>query len=245
VDRHYIVDVGVVGDLASSLDRLAERVGARQESGYVALREAIREAHGEAADDPAFPLKPQRILADLRAALGPEDLLLSDVGAHKMWIARLYGAAAPNTCIISNGFAAMGIALPGAIAAQLHLPERRVVAAVGDAGFLMNVQELETAVREAAPVVCVVFNDGGYGLIDWKQRLTFGRPSHVAFTNPDFAALAESFGALGLRVEGADELRPALETAFAARRPAVIDCPVDYRENLRLTESMGRFTCPL
>ncbi|MGD2063858.1 MAG: thiamine pyrophosphate-dependent enzyme, partial [Nitrospirota bacterium] len=245
VDAHYIVEVGVVGEIATALDRLAERAPASQETAYASLRNVIREQLAAHADDPGFPVKPQRMLSEMRRALGPEDIVVSDVGAHKLWVARMYPAVAPNTCLISNGFAAMGIALPGAIAAAFVHPNRRVLAATGDAGFLMNIQELETAVREQRPVVALIFNDGGYGLIDWKQRQHFGRTSHVAFGNPDFVALAESFGALGLRVTAADELGPALETAFAAGRPAVIDCPVDYRENLRLTEELGRITCAL
>jgi len=245
VDAHYIVEVGVVGEIATALERLAERAPASQDQGYASLRNVIREQLAAHADDPGFPVKPQRILSEIRRALGPEDIVLSDVGAHKLWIARMYPALAPNTCIISNGFAAMGIALPGAIAAAFLHPERRILAATGDAGFLMNLQELETAVRERRRLVALIFNDGGYGLIDWKQRQHFGRPSHVAFGNPDFVALAESFGALGLRVAAADELGPALEAAFAAGRPAVIDCPVDYRENLRLTEELGHITCAL
>jgi acetolactate synthase-1/2/3 large subunit len=245
VDAHYIVEVGVVGEIATALERLAERAPASEETGYASLHNVIREQLAAHADDPGFPVKPQRILSEMRRVLGPEDIVVSDVGAHKLWIARMYPAVAPNTCLISNGFAAMGIALPGAIAATFVHPNRRVLAATGDAGFLMNLQELETAVREQRPVVALIFNDGGYGLIDWKQRQHFGRTSHVAFGNPDFVALAESFGALGLRVAGADELGPALETAFAAGRPAVIDCPVDYRENLRLTEELGRITCAL
>jgi acetolactate synthase-1/2/3 large subunit len=245
VDAHYIVEVGVVGEIATALERLAERAPASQGTGYASLRNVIREQLAAHADDPGFPVKPQRILSEMRRALGPEDIVVSDVGAHKLWIARMYPAVAPNTCLISNGFAAMGIALPGAIAAAFLHPDRRILAATGDAGFLMNLQELETAVRERRSVVALVFNDGGYGLIDWKQRQHFGRTSHVAFGNPDFVALAESFGALGLRVTAADELGPALEAAFAAGRPAVIDCPVDYRENLRLTEELGRITCAL
>jgi acetolactate synthase-1/2/3 large subunit len=245
VDAHYIVEVGVVGEIATALERMAERAPASQDRGYASLNNVIREQLAAHADDPGFPVKPQRILSEIRRALGPEDIVVSDVGAHKLWIARMYPALAPNTCLISNGFAAMGIALPGAIAAAFLHPERRILAATGDAGFLMNVQELETAVREKRSLVVLIFNDGGYGLIDWKQRQHFGRPSHVAFGNPNFVALAESFGALGLRVEAADELRPALETAFAAGRPAVIDCPVDYRENLRLTEELGHITCAL
>ena len=166
--------------------------------------------------------------------------MVSDVGAHKIWVARLYQAYEPNTVIISNGFAAMGIALPGAIAAALVHPDRRVVALCGDGGLLMNVQELETAVRLRAKVTVVVWRDDGYGLIDWKQRNEFGRPFGVEFGNPDFVALARSFGMPGVprrRLRGAG--RDACADALAVDGPALVEVPIDYRENLRLTERLG------
>ena len=162
-----------------------------------------------------------------------------------MWIARMYPCVEPNTCIISNGFASMGIALPGAIGAKLLYPDRRVLSINGDGGFLMNVQELETAVRVKTPIVFMIWRDGGYGLIEWKQRIEFGRPSHVDFGNPDFVKLAESFGCGAARIESADELRPALETALASEIPFVLDVPVDYGENARLTERLGKLVCPI
>ncbi len=173
------------------------------------------------------------------AAMAAEDVLISDVGAHKLWIARLYPCERPNTCIISNGFASMGIALPGAVAAKLLFPHRRVVAVTGDGGFLMNSQELETTVRLGLPIVILVCNDGGYGLIGWKQRARFGREAFVKFGNPDFVRYAESFGATGYRVETAEDLPYVLQAAFGQDGPVVIDCPVDYRENLALTDELG------
>jgi hypothetical protein len=169
----------------------------------------------------------------------PEDILLSDVGAHKIWIGRYYQCESPDTCLVSNGFCSMGFALPGAIGAKLSLPERRVLAICGDGGFLMNVQELETAVRLKLPVVFMIWNDNEYGLIRWKQEAHFGQAAHVGFGNPDFVKLAEAFGAVGLRVERAEELTPVLERALAADRPVVIDCPVDYSENLKLSRRLG------
>jgi acetolactate synthase-1/2/3 large subunit len=190
-------------------------------------------------NDDAFPIKPQRALYELRRALAPEDIVVSDVGAHKIWVARLYQAYEPNTVIISNGFASMGIALPGAIAAKLVHPERKVVALCGDGGFLMNSQELETAKRIGANIVVMLWRDDGYGLIDWKQRNAFGRPYAVEFGNPDFVRYAESFGIPGFRPTSADELYPILMRALAIDGPALIDVPVDYRENVRLTERLG------
>ena len=161
--------------------------------------------------------------------LGPDDIVISDVGAHKMWMARMYRAERPNTCIISNGFAAMGIAVPGAIAAKLAYPERKVVAVTGDAGFMMNSQEIETAMRMKTPFVVLIWNDSEYGLITWHQLRHFGRPSHIAFKNPDFVKYAESFGAKGYRVERAEDLVPTLKKALADDTVVIIDCPVGLR----------------
>jgi acetolactate synthase-1/2/3 large subunit len=187
----------------------------------------------------AWPITPQRAIADLRRALGPSDIVVSDVGAHKVWVARLYQAYEPNTVIISNGFAAMGIAIPGAIAAKLVHPERKVVALCGDGGFLMNSQELETAKRIGANICVVVWRDDGYGLIDWKQRNEFGRPFAVEFGNPDFVDYARSFGIAGFRPTSAADLYPTLMRALAVDGPSLVEVPIDYAENLRLTERLG------
>ena len=192
----------------------------------------------EHAAQPTWPLRPQHIIRDLRAALAPEDMVVCDVGAHKLWMARMYPCHAPNTCIISNGFASMGIGLPGAVAAQLLFPSRRVVVVTGDGGFLMNSQEMETVVRLQLPIVILIWRDNGYGVIRWKQMLRFGRTSSVEFSNPDFVAYARAYGALGFRVEGPSELIPILKEALESGRPAIIDCPVDYEENMRLAEHL-------
>ena len=187
------------------------------------------------SNDTGFPIKPQKIVWDLREVLGPDDIAISDVGAHKMWMSRMYRAERPNTCIISNGFAAMGIAVPGAIAAKLAYPDRKVVAVTGDAGFMMNSQEIETALRMKTPFVVLIWNDSEYGLITWHQLRHFGRPSHIEFKNPDFVKYAESFGAKGYRVERAEDLLPTLKKAIADDTVVIIDCPVDYSENMKLT----------
>lgn len=250
VDARYQVAVGVQGAISASLERIAQRAAARAESRRnrdataPALREIIRRELSQGADADDFPVKPQRLVKALRAALGEEDILVSDVGAHKLWIARLYPCARPNTCIISNGFASMGIALPGAIGAKLLFPSRRVLAACGDGGFLMNVQELETAVRARTPFVTVIFEDRGYGVIRWNQMRRFGRAAFVDFGNPDFVALAESFGCRGYRVNAARELEPILDDAFRQSVPAVVACPVDYSENVRLGDTLGAPVCP-
>jgi acetolactate synthase-1/2/3 large subunit len=190
-------------------------------------------------------MKPQKIIWDLRTAMDMEGVAICDVGAHKMWMSRMFRCEYPNTCIISNGFASMGIAVPGAIGAKLAFPDRQVVAVTGDAGFLMNVQELETAVRLKTPIVVLVWNDNAYGLIEWKQMNEFGRKSHVDFDNPDLVKLAESFGAKGYRVEKGGDLMTILQTALHDNAVSIIDCPVDYSENLKLTSKLGEMVCPI
>ncbi|MEO5362435.1 MAG: acetolactate synthase large subunit [Magnetococcus sp. DMHC-8] len=245
VDEHYMLEVGVVGDIAQSLKGIAAESRFHKDLVLHSLRKVIVEELNAFAEDHEFPVKPQKILWDLRQVLAPEDLVISDVGAHKMWIARMYKTERPNTCIISNGFAAMGIAVPGAIAAKLVHPDRTVVAVTGDAGFLMNSQEIETAMRIGTPIIILIWNDAAYGLIQWKQMKSFGRESHIQFTNPDFVQYARSFGAKGYRVERADDLVPILRQAIADQTVVIIDCPVDYRENLKLTQKLGELVCPI
>ena len=246
-DAAYVTDVEMVGNIRQSLRHLMAQEIYPKDSEYASntLRKIILDQLDEHRDDAGFPIKPQKILSDVRSVLAEDDILISDVGAHKMWIARMYPCYQPNTCIISNGFASMGIALPGAFVAKLIHPERKCLAICGDGGFLMNSQELETATRLGVPFVTLIFNDEAYGLIEWKQMNGFGRPAHIDFTNPDFVKYADAFGAKGYRVESSDELVPILEDAFSQKVPSVIDCPVDYAENLRLTNELGHLTCPI
>ena len=254
VDSAYPMSVGIVADIADSLWHLNQELD-RRFAGKLPLfdihsRAALRETvlsdlRAEEADN-AFPAKPQRLVWDIRKALGPDDILLSDVGAHKMWIARYYQCFSPNTCLISNGFCSMGFALPGAIGAKFAFPERKVVAVCGDGGFLMNVQELETAVRNKISFVCVVWIDGEYGLIKWKQQNEFnGRHTNLAFGNPDFDALAKAFGMWGRTIGSVDEFAPALDEALELEGPSLIAVPVDYLENRRLTERLGNLVCTI
>jgi acetolactate synthase-1/2/3 large subunit len=247
IDSSYIPMVEVVGDVSDSLWELLKR-GSRQgkpDPFALTLRPDMVADYEQYADDDEFPVKPQKLIHDLRQVMGPEDIVISDVGAHKMWMARHYHCDCPNTCIISNGFAAMGIAIPGAIAAKLVAPDRKVVAVTGDGGFMMNNQELETALRVGTPFVTVIFNDGGYGLIEWKQINHFGSASFVHFTNPDFVKLAESMGLKGYRVESTADFLPILKAALNQSVPAIIDCPVDYRENIRFSQKAGDLSCPI
>ena len=240
VDEHYPLEVGLQGSIGEALDAIADASAAHPVTSDVPpVRELLRAEWDRGAADDAFPLAPARIVHDIRTVMGREDIVLCDTGAAKMWMARLYPTYEPNTCLLSNGLATMAFSLPGAIAAKLVRPERRVLAVMGDGAFLMSVGELETAVREGVALTVLVWVDGGYGLIGWKQDLHFGRRAAVSFGNPNFVLLAESFGATGYRIEAASELQPTLERALAADGVSVIACPVDYAENALLVERLG------
>ncbi len=247
VDSSYIPTVEVVGDIADALVEILHRADRKNKPAPHALevRAVIRADYEQYAHDEGFPVKPQKIVYDLRQVMGPDDIVISDVGAHKMWMARHYHCDRPNTCIISNGFAAMGIAIPGAIAAKLIYPDRKIVAVTGDGGFMMNMQELETAVRIGTPFVTLIFNDGGYGLIEWKQQVHYGESAFIKFGNPDFVKLAESMGLKGYRIEAAIDLVPTLKEALDQKVPTIIDCPVDYRENMLFTRKSTDQSCPV
>ena len=251
IDQYYHPDVELIGDLAHTLWMLNERFDAAGPSEYDLTRQ--REIRAEmrddlaeyAADDTDGSIRPQKAIWDARQVLGPKDLLLSDVGAHKMWVARHYHCHEPNTCLIPNGFCSMGSALPGAIAAGLVHPDRRVLAVCGDGGFLMNVQEMETARRLDSNLVVLVWEDGGYGLIAWKQETTFGRHTELAFGNPNWLTLATSFGWSGHLVSKSRDLAPTLKAAFQEDGPSLVVVPIDYRENALLTKRLGEITTAL
>jgi acetolactate synthase-1/2/3 large subunit len=240
VDANYPLEVGLQGSIGEALDAIAAATVIHSGKPEVPpVKELLREEWERGAADASFPMAPARIVHDIREAMGREDIVLCDTGAAKMWMARLYPTYEPNTCLLSNGLATMAFALPGAIAARMVHPERKVLAVVGDGAFLMSAAELETAVRERVPLVVLVWVDGGYGLIGWKQDIHFGRRSAVSFGNPDFVELAASFGATGYKIGDADELLPALRTALASDGVSVIGCPVDYAENALLVERLG------
>ncbi len=245
VDQHYILEAGVVGDIASSLKRVVNYAEVCGDSKLHQLHRIVDAEYNEFKGDVGFPVKPQKIISDIRQALDDEDILISDVGAHKMWIARLYQAQSPNTCIISNGFASMGIALPGVIAAKLAYPDRKAIAVCGDAGFMMNNQEIDTALRLNLDVVILIFNDSKYGLIEWHQMRHFNRSTSIDFVNPDFVKFAESFGAKGYRVESTEQLLPILDEALNDGTVSIIDCPVDYSENMKLTQKLANLASPI
>lgn len=249
VDKKYIVSVDMKCDISEALHELADRVKDEHKKKvplYAEVRKKILEEFRMHSDDNSMPMKPQRILSDLREVMRDDDILISDVGAHKIWVARNFLTYLPGTCLITNGFCSMGYALPGAISAKRMFPEKNVVALAGDGGFLMNVQDLITAARYKIPLTVLIWNDNGYGLISWKQQINYCRTSHTELINPDFVTLAESFGCKGVEVTKPEGLKKALEDAFQeTEKPTVIVVPVDYGENVELTRRMGQYKCDL
>ncbi len=251
IDANYLPAAECVGDLAHTLWMINERVqrdgvGTWDFGGQARLRSRMLEEFAEhAGDRTEGSIRPQKALWDVRQALGPEDILLSGVGAHKMWVARYYQCSEPNTCLIPNGFCAMGMPLPGAIAAHLAVPERRVLGIAGDGDFLMNVQEMETARRLDADITMMVWEDGGYGLISWKQDNEFGEHTDLSFGNPDWLELARAFGWHGQCVAHSADLSAAIGQALAHKGPSLVVVPIDYRENLRLSERLGQIGCTI
>jgi acetolactate synthase-1/2/3 large subunit len=248
IDAHYHPDVEVIGDIAGILEALSDRLGPA-DCPHVDLdrqAETRRIMQADFAeyrdDDTEGHIRPQKVLWDVRQQLGPADLLLCGVGAHKMWVGRYFHCFVPNTCLISNGFCSMGMPLPGAIAAHLVNSDRRIMAIVGDGDFLMNVQEMETARRLRADITVVIWEDRDYGLISWKQQEEFGRHVDMTFQNPDWPALADAFGWQCHLVSHSRDLAPALRGALDHTGPALVVVPIDYRENQHLTERLGEFS---
>jgi acetolactate synthase-1/2/3 large subunit len=244
IDEFFIPEVELVGDIAHVLARLAAGCNRSPSTpaGSQRLRELVLGALSEARDDSHFPMRPPRVLADIRDALGPSDLLVSDVGLHKLWIGRMFPAHEPGTVLIANGLAGMGFALPTAIAAKLVDPSRHVVTVSGDGGFLMNCQELETAVRLKTAVVNVVWENSQFGSIVWKQDKKFGRHFGVDFGNPDFVKLAEAFGMPAWRCSNADEFSQRLLGALALDQPSLIVVPIDYSVDVAISRELGAET---
>jgi acetolactate synthase-1/2/3 large subunit len=251
IDEHYHPETEVVGDLAHALWMLNKRVDSHGVPAYdLDLQHSVRKSMGAdlaefSQDRTTGSIRPQKALWDAREVMGPHDVLLSDVGAHKMWIARHYQCHEPNTCLIPNGFCSMGFALPGAIAASIVSPERRILAICGDAGFLMNVQEMETAKRLGSNIVVMVWEDNEYGLIAWKQETHFGRHTDLSFGNPEWLGLAKAFGWHGHYQKNAEDLQNTLRAAFDEQGPSLVVIPIDYRENALLTQKLGEITCTI
>ncbi len=242
VYAHYLPDVEIVADIPAILRELNQELRSEgfmtDSSWYAGIRERIRKDIDGYALQEGKPFTVPGVLHFLNGIMKCDDLLISDVGSHKLWVARNFSAACPNGRIISNGLASMGIALPGALAAAIHSPQRRIVAVMGDGGFLMNSQELETAKRVGAGFVNIVFNDNDYGLISWKQRMSHGRSTGTRLTNPDFKLYAESFGIKGYKPASVAELKEQLSSALEARELCVMEVPIDQSVNDELISKL-------
>jgi acetolactate synthase-1/2/3 large subunit len=244
VDEHFMTEANLVGDIEHILERLAEelRDTNRGSAAGSRLNEIVLGRFEAGRGDDNFPACPPRALWEIREALGPRDMLISDVGLHKLWIARMFPAHEPDTVFIANGLAGMGLALPTAIAAKLVHPERNVVTVNGDGGFLMNMQELETAVRLRTAIVNVIWENSQFGSIVWKQDKKFGRHFGTDFTNPDFVGLAGAFGMPAWRIEAIDDFGPTLRRALDLDVPSLIVLPIDYSLDVAISQELGTET---
>ena len=237
VDPVYFPQVEVIGDIAHSVWQFNERLRKQacwDFSYFAKVREASAAHQREGADDPRFPIYPQRLVAEVRRVMPDDGIIALDNGVYKIWFARNYPAAAPNTVLLDNALAAMGAGLPSAMAARLVFPDRKVMAICGDGGFMMNSQELETAVRLGLQLVVLILRDNAYGMIKWKQDHMGFESFGLDYGNPDFVKYAESYGAHGHRATSADQLAPLLEKCHVEPGVHVIDLPVDYSENNRI-----------
>ena len=237
VDPVYFPQVEVVGDIANSVWQIKQALTAQERwdfNYFLQIRERVEAHLLEGADDPRFPIYPQRLVADIRKVMPDDGIIALDNGVYKIWFARNYRAHLPNTVLLDNALATMGAGLPSALAAQIVFPERRVMAICGDGGFLMNSAEMETAVRLKLNLIVLILRDNSYGMIKWKQS-NMGFPNWgLDFGNPDFVKYAESYGAHGHRVASAEGLAPLLEQCYQAGGVHLVEAPVDYTENDRI-----------
>lgn len=249
VDIYYDPDLELIGDIATSLSLLqTELAGYCYEDGYESKIKKVLEKKYvlEGSSDSAFPLRPRRIVADCRKTLGKEDIVCLDNGIYKLWFSRHYPTYSIGTFLLDNTLATMGAGLPSAIAAKLVHPHQKILAVVGDGGFMMNSQELETAVRLKLNTVILILNDNAFGFIKWKQEAHGFKDFALDYGNPDFVKYAESYGAKGYKVKKADDLLKMLEKAFTEKGPVVIECPIDYSENKKVwNEELGKLECPV
>lgn len=260
VDTYYPPTIEIVADIEYTIEAILDELESEEEKmrkntglegfkhkklipvHFQKIKKEVSWRIERYSKDLSYPIKPEKLVVDVRSALAENDVVISDVGVHKLWIAKVYNTYSPNTCLITNGFCSMGFALPGAIAAQLIKPKHKVVAMCGDGGFLMNVQEIETAVRLKLPIIVVIWCDSDFGMVSLKQSMEFGRTAFTRFTNPDFVKLAESFGALGYRVKNTQEFQTILnEARNSVAIPVIIAVDVDYSRNNILLEDSNNF----
>jgi acetolactate synthase-1/2/3 large subunit len=237
IDQIYFPQAEVIGDIADSMTRLAEHLHGKlshDPSYFMQIRDYVLTHTGEGANDPRFPMAPQRIVADVRRVIPDDGIVCLDNGMYKIWFARNYRTHIANTILLDNALASMGAGLGSAMTASMLYPRRRVMAVCGDGGFMMNSQDLETAIRLGLNLVVLIIEDHGYGMIRWKQAAMGFGDFGLSFANPDFVAYAAAYGAKGVRVAAADQLVATLEMAFAAGGVHLVIVPIDYSENKRV-----------
>ncbi|MGB1219903.1 MAG: acetolactate synthase large subunit, partial [Alcanivoracaceae bacterium] len=237
VDPVYFPQIEVVGDIANSLWQLKERLSPQKHwsfSDFHRIRDALEKHIADGKEDDRFPTLPQRLVHEVRRVMPEDGIIALDNGMYKIWFARNYPASSPNTVLLDNALATMGAGLPSAMAAKLVHPEKRVLAVCGDGGFMMNSQELETAVRLKLDIVVLILRDDAYGMIKWKQAQMDYHDFGLDFGNPDFVAYARAYGASGHLIESTADIAPTLERCFNEGGVHVVDAPVDYTDNDRI-----------
>lgn len=236
VEQVYHPDIEVIGDIGASATALAERLEGRvvEDAGTSELRQKILSRLNDRAEEDRFPVTPQRLVHDVRQAMPEDGIVCLDNGMYKIWFARNYRTHVANTLLLDNALATMGAGLPSAMMASMLFPQRRVLAVCGDGGFMMNSQEMETAVRLGLNLVVIVLNDSAYGMIRWKQAVDGFEDFGMRFGNPDFVRYAEAYGAKGTRITAVDQLVPTIEAALAGDGVHLLDVPIDYSENTRV-----------
>jgi acetolactate synthase-1/2/3 large subunit len=243
-DPYFNPAVEVIGDISRALREIAEKIKGKRSFPAFAKTRSLLEKKIQEKAEPRLPLHPREAVRAVRGVLAPEDIVVLDNGIYKLWFSRLYPTFKPNTFLLDNALATMGAGLPAAIAAKMLFPRRRVLAVVGDGGFMMNSQELETAVRCRVPIVVLLLNDNAYGFVRWKQQNLGFENFGMELSNPDFRKYAESFGLKGIRVERAESLSEILAQAFAENAPALVECPIDYSVNYDVfSVELGRVVC--
>jgi len=236
VEQVYHPDIELIGDIGASVDALGARIEGRLsvDEGMLELRQRVLSHINDRAEEDRFPPTPQRIVHDVRKVMPEDGIVCLDNGMYKIWFARNYRTHVANTLLLDNALATMGAGLPSAMMAAMLHPDRRVMAVCGDGGFMMNSQEMETAVRLGLNLVVVILNDSAYGMIRWKQAVDGFQDFGMSFGNPDFVRYAEAYGAKGSRVSAVEDLVPTLEAAFAGGGVHLVDVPIDYTENTRV-----------
>ncbi|HUL00802.1 MAG TPA: acetolactate synthase large subunit [Nitrospirota bacterium] len=243
IDKHYNPDINIIGDVSTTLRHLGGMIVRKNDKEFSAVREFLNQKLSYLYSK-QYPLSPQEVIWHARSVLSPEDIVTLDNGIYKLWFSRLYRTYKPNTFLVDNALATMGAGLAAGIVAKLLWPERKVLAVVGDGGFMMNSRELETALRYNIHLVVLLLNDNAFGFIKWKQRSKGFPDFALNYSNPDFVKYAESYGAVGIMVKEGDDLSELLQKAFSLNKLTLIECPIDYSVNYEtFSEELTTLQC--